>query len=205
MALTTVFLVRHAQSNPTEGIAHSDWPLSERGQAQADALAALLLPLGIDRIFSSPFTRCLQTIDPFATMAGFAIDIRDDLHERHLGIGLDGDFPTMWRRSWEDLDFALPGFETSRDAQRRFVNAMSRIAAESEGRTVGVCAHGNVIGLFLNHLDEDCGRETAEQLTNPDVLRFRVEDGSVSWNRTFRLPGLEDVVTDSADTPITRA
>jgi len=204
MATTTLYIVRHAQSHPTEGIAHSDWPLSKRGERQADALAELLLSLRIECIFSSPFARCLQTIRPFVERSNLEIEIRDDLRERHLGIDLDGDFPSIWRRSWKDLDFALPGFETSREAQRRFVDAIDRILREHEGRTVGVCAHGNVIGLFLHHLDEKNGRETAEQLTNPDVLRFTIDGDSVVWDRAYRLPGLEGVVTDPADTPITR-
>jgi len=205
MAATTLYIVRHAQSHPTEGIAHSDWPLSERGRRQADALAGLLLSLGIECIFSSPFTRCLQTIGPFVARTGLELEIRGDLRERYLGIDLDGDFASVWRRSWENLDFALPGCETSREAQRRFVAELDRIHRENEGRTIGVCAHGNVIGLFLHHLDEQNGREIAERLMNPDVLRFTIEGDSVVWDRGYRLPGLEDVVSDPAETPITRA
>jgi len=201
---TTVYLIRHAQSHPTAGIEHADWPLSERGRAQADELAGLLMSLGLERIVSSPFTRCLQTIGPFASRADLRIEVRDGLRERYLGIDLDGDFPAIWRRSWEDLDFALPGCETSRDAQRRFVDTIDRILAESEGKTVGICAHGNVIGLFLHFLDERNGRETAERLTNPDVLRFTVDDGDIAWDGEYALPGLKEVATDSADTPIRR-
>jgi 2,3-bisphosphoglycerate-dependent phosphoglycerate mutase len=204
MATTTVYLVRHAQSNPTEGMDHSDWPLSVRGRGQADALAELLLPLRLERIISSPFTRCRQTIQPLAERTGLAIDIRDDLRERHLGVGFDDDFQVAWRRSWEDFDFALPGLETSWEAQRRFVAAMRLIVNEHDGRTIAVCAHGNVIGLFLYHLDARNGRETAERLKNPDVLRFTAESGAIVWDQAFRLPGLADVVTDPAETPITR-
>ena len=199
---TTLFIIRHAQSHPTAGIENSDWPLSVRGRQQAEDLAPLLLLLGIEHLVSSPFARCLRTIAPFAEQASLNIQVCSDLRERYLGIDLKGDFLTIWRRSWEDFDFALPGRETSRDAQRRFVDAMHRVCQESKGRTLAVCAHGNVIGLFLNHLDARNGRETAEELTNPDVLRFRVEGGSIAWDRTYRLPGLAALVTDPSETPI---
>jgi len=202
MATTTVYLIRHAQSHPSERIVHSEWPLSERGKAQAERLAELLTPLGIERIVSSPFMRCRQTIAPFAERVGLEVVVHDDLRERHLGIGFDEDFWAIWRASWEDFDFARPGFETSREAQRRFAEAMTAILSEHEGRTIGVCSHGNVIGLFLNRLDARNGRETAERLTNPDVLKLRADGDAIEWDRTFRLPGIADLVTDPADTPL---
>jgi len=202
MPITTAYLIRHAQSRPSEQVRHSDWPLSDLGKAQANRLSELLLSLGIERLVSSPFTRCLQTIGPFAKRVGLQVVVCDDLRERNLGIGISDDFGAIWRKSWKDFDFALPGFESSRDAQRRFVDAMRRILRQHEGRTIGVCAHGNVIGLYLNHLDGRNGRETAERLTNPDVLRLHTEGDVVEWEHSFRLPGLAGLATDPADTPI---
>jgi 2,3-bisphosphoglycerate-dependent phosphoglycerate mutase len=202
MPITTAYLIRHAQSRPSEQVRYSDWPLSELGRQQADRLTGLLLSLGIERLVSSPFTRCLQTVQPFVRRVGLQVVVCDDLRERHFGIGPNDDFGAIWRKSWEDFSFALPGFESSRDAQRRFVDAMTRILRQHEGRTIGICAHGNVIGLYLNHLDGRNGRETAERLMNPDVLRIRTHDSTVEWDRTFQLPGLEALATDHADTPI---
>jgi hypothetical protein len=54
----------------------------------------------------------------------------------------------------------------------------------------------------LNHLNGREERETAERLTNPDVLRFHAEGDAVRWDRSFRLPGLAELATDHADTPI---
>ena len=79
---------------------------------------------------------------------------------------------------------------------------MDEILRRHRGQTIGVCAHGNVIGLFLNHLDARNGRETAERLTNPDVLRLHTDGNAIVWERTFRLPGLLELATDPADTPI---
>lgn len=79
MTTTIVFLIRHAQSHPMARTAHSEWPLSELGRKQAQRLGELLLPLGIERLVSSPFTRCLQTIRPFAERAGLKIVIQDGL------------------------------------------------------------------------------------------------------------------------------
>lgn len=201
MRPTIVYLIRHAQSRPSAAVAHSEWPLSRTGQRQAQRLGELLLPLGIERLISSPFARCLETIRPFAERSGLKVAVHEGLRERHLGASFD-DFPEVWRRSWDDFDFAVPGFESSRDAQRRFVEAMEEILTEGDGRTIGVCGHGNVIGLYLNHLDRRNGRETAERLANPDVLRIGRDGRTTTWDRSFRLAGLADLATDPSQTPI---
>jgi len=202
MATTTVYLIRHAQSHPSARIPHSDWPLSDRGRRQADRLAGLLLPLGIQRLVSSPFARCVQTVGPFAERAALDVALRDDLRERYMAIGFDDDFQAAWRRSWEDFDYARPEGESSRDAQKRFVDAMDEILCEHAGHTICVCAHGNVIGLYLNHVDDRNGREAAERLTNPDVLRIRADGRTVEWDRSFRLEGLAGLSSDPTETPM---
>ena len=57
------------------------------------------------------------------------------------------------------------------------------------------------MGLFLNHIDPAFGREQAEGLKNPDVVRVVASDRLV-WDREFRLPGLEDIATDHKETPV---
>lgn len=63
-----VFLVRHAKAG-----SRSDWPaddvlrpLSKSGRRQADALARRLAPLTHGPLISSPFVRCVQTLEPLA-------------------------------------------------------------------------------------------------------------------------------------------
>ncbi len=49
-------------------------PLSPLGQAQAQALARALADKGIERIISSPLSRCMQTALPLALETGMAIE-----------------------------------------------------------------------------------------------------------------------------------
>ena len=52
-------------------------PLDKRGVAQARALPALLAGFEIERILSSSFTRCVQTVEPLAEERGLGIEQRD--------------------------------------------------------------------------------------------------------------------------------
>ena len=201
MTVTTAYLIRHAQSRPSSGIEDPAWPLSRLGTEQAEKLSPLLEPLNITRVYSSPYVRCLSTIDPFVRRIRLDVVVDEDLRERKLVEEIRRDFGEVWRRSWEDFGFALPGCETSLDAQSRFVGAVRRIVRGESG-TIGICAHGNVMGLLLNHLESRYGREEADRIRNPDVVKLVAQDGELVWDPDFHLPGLDDIATDHRDTPI---
>lgn len=64
-----IYVVRHAKAGSRNAWAADDRPrpLTPAGVAQAMALAEVLAPLvGEGRLLSSPFTRCIQTIQPLA-------------------------------------------------------------------------------------------------------------------------------------------
>lgn len=81
----TVLLVRHARAGRRERWQGDDRlrPLTKRGQAQATALVALVQPwLGPDPdLRSSPWVRCVQTLEPLARAVGVAIGVEDILGE----------------------------------------------------------------------------------------------------------------------------
>jgi phosphohistidine phosphatase SixA len=56
-------------------------PLDARGRGQAEALAALLPELGVRRVVSSPYVRCVQTVEPLAAALGVEIELDDRLAE----------------------------------------------------------------------------------------------------------------------------
>ena len=200
----TIYLIRHAQSRPSDDTPEAQWPLSDRGARQAESLASLLEPLGIVEVWSSPYLRCQRTIEPFAQRAGSDVHVHDGLRERKIVHGISDDFAAICNRSWQDFDFALSGCETSAAAQARFVAAIDEIVKQTDADPLGVCSHGNVIGLFLHHVDRACGRPEAEALTNPDVLRIRFVDGRHAWDRSFGLPALSAIATHHSDTRVQR-
>ena len=196
----TLYLVRHAQSMPKRSLAFSEWPLSPVGVRQAEELAVLLAGLRITQLFSSPFTRSLQTAQPFARQQGMPTIVLDNLRERL--IMTDGGPPSdnLWRRSWLDFGYCPGGCESSLAAQSRITKAIQNLVARTEG-TIAIFTHGNVIGLFLNSLQATFGREQTEALTNPDVLKILVKDGAFIWDDSFKLAGLQAIATHHDETP----
>jgi 8-oxo-dGTP diphosphatase len=76
-----VYLVRHAHAGRKaewDGPDHAR-PLSKTGRRQAAGLAARLRRYPVQRILSSPADRCLQTVQPLASLLGLAVEETDAL------------------------------------------------------------------------------------------------------------------------------
>ncbi len=79
----TVLLVRHAEAGDRhrwEGPDESR-PLTDEGHRQAEALVATLDGFGVGRVLSSPYVRCVQTVEPLAGALGVSVEPSDDLAE----------------------------------------------------------------------------------------------------------------------------
>lgn len=79
----TLLLVRHAVA-----LRRSDWkrpddlrPLTPRGYEQAERLGDVLAAYGVERILSSPSTRCIETVQPLAARLGLPVEEMPQLAE----------------------------------------------------------------------------------------------------------------------------
>lgn len=176
-------LVRHAESAPDRDIPEPDWPLSDTGFAQADALVQQLessINQSSVALFASPFLRAQQTLVPLSEQLGLSISILDEVRERKLSGGLVEDWQEQLKRSWADHDYCLPGGESARECQQRVIAGLNRVATTADTEQVIVGSHGNAISLFLNHLDPLFGYDGWRTMGNPAVYRLRYDRG---WRR----------------------
>ena len=72
----TSVLLRHASAGDRD-----DWdgddrlrPLDGRGRRQAAALVELLSPIEVRRVVSSPYVRCVETVEPLAAALGLPVE-----------------------------------------------------------------------------------------------------------------------------------
>ncbi len=85
----TLYLVRHARAGDRSSWNGADRnrPLSKRGRRQAKRLIAVLGGHSVDRLLTSPYVRCRQTLEPIAKNRSLAIEERAELEEN---IPVDG-------------------------------------------------------------------------------------------------------------------
>ena len=77
----SVLLVRHASAGDPEEWDGDDRvrPVDKRGVKQSEALVDALAGFAVDRIVSSPYVRCIQTVEPLAEARGLEIELDDRL------------------------------------------------------------------------------------------------------------------------------
>lgn len=76
-------IVRHASAGDRTRWEGDDRlrPLDAKGRAQAAALVAQLRRFTTRRVVSSPYLRCVQTVEPLAEEAGLEVELDDRLAE----------------------------------------------------------------------------------------------------------------------------
>lgn len=151
--LTTVYLVRHCQSE----FSHRDdrtRSLTAQGMADAAEVARVLRDVPIDAFYCSPYRRSLDTITLAAQGHGLPIRTDERLRERQSGEGGNAGFKdagnTPLRQRWQDFSWCEPGGETLGQTQKRNVEALEALLADNPGKTLAVGTHGTALSTILN-------------------------------------------------------
>jgi 2,3-bisphosphoglycerate-dependent phosphoglycerate mutase len=162
MERTQVIIVRHGQTEwNIKGIrqGHLDSKLTDRGVAQAKALAARLAREKFTALYSSDLGRAVQTAMAIAELTGHEIFTDARLRERHLGIfqGLNAEEITAKypeeRRQFRTRgpDYVIPGGESMRQQVVRNVAYLNELAAKHRGEQIVIVTHGGVVSGFFRY------------------------------------------------------
>jgi 2,3-bisphosphoglycerate-dependent phosphoglycerate mutase len=156
-------------------------PLSVQGFVDAIRLADLMEGYPIDTIFTSPYTRARQTVEPLAERLGSPLSTELDLRERDLGDGPFEDFLQAVAAVWQNPTFAHPGGESNLAAQQRGVAVVERLKKAHPGDQIVLATHGNLMALILQHYEPSINFEFWKALTLPDIytLDFRESEGGI--------------------------
>jgi len=179
-----IVLVRHAEPIPsyTPGWAERDdeRPLTGDGLRNADELALELDPYHFDAVYSSPYPRAVQTVTPTARRRSLEVQQLDDLRERRLTATQRDDWAELMARGWADPDFAAPGGETGREAQRRAMGVLDLLRARHvTGGRLLVGSHGNLISLILQALEPAVDHDFHLAMPMPAV--FHLQHDGIGW------------------------
>jgi len=97
--LMSLFLVRHAKAGKRSKWEDDDSlrPLVEEGLRQAEVIAESIAPLKPSALFSSPFVRCVQTLEPLGKATGLSV-VKHEL----LAEGVDFTGTVDWMHTLAD-------------------------------------------------------------------------------------------------------
>ena len=95
-----VYVVRHAKAGSRERWDgdDTDRPLTKNGRAQAEALCRRLRPVATATLLSSPYLRCVQTLEPLAEALDAKVASDDRLTEGAANATHDPTFAERYAR-----------------------------------------------------------------------------------------------------------
>jgi probable phosphoglycerate mutase len=166
-----------------------EFPLSERGRAQASLAGHGLSRQPFEGLYSSPLSRAFETAEIIRDRTGFAGEVVpvEGLSERNGGI-LEGHTwdeqerrnPELARKFLaipEEERWALVGAETDEEVIARFEEALSSIRAlHPGGARIVVVSHGGVMRAFLRGLFGPEVLPGAQRAANASITRLQWGD-----------------------------
>ena len=152
-----IITIQHTQSqHHTNGMVGSwtDWHLTDLGRAQAERIAARLLPQLQGKtwtVYSSDLLRAQETAAPLAERLGVEPILRMELRERNLGPAVGKNVQwlrenlEMQERTVDDRLFATA--ESRRDAWNRLLPLFNEIM-QSDDENIILVSHGDLLSIF---------------------------------------------------------
>lgn len=170
-----VVLVRHAKSVPPPEAGPDDFrrPLTPEGLRQAQDLARALAELYPVAVWSSPYPRAVQTVEPTARVLGLVVRTWWNLREWNDGMPAGSDWTAQEVRSWADPSFARPGGESLDQLTRRASGAVRSLAKRYAGQRVLIGSHGTFVARALHGLGVAVGHSFVRDMPMPAVYRVR--------------------------------
>jgi probable phosphoglycerate mutase len=151
---TRLYLIRHGEHTLPPGTLAGRLPgvyLSERGKAQARALARRLERVKLAVVYASPIDRTRQTAEFIAAPHGLPVSVLEAAIEIDFGgwegktfDELEGDPHWRWWNERRSLA-RCPGGESMMEAQARIVDELGAVARRCDGLDVAVVSHGDII------------------------------------------------------------
>jgi probable phosphoglycerate mutase len=141
-----------------------DSPLDSIGQAQAEAAAIAVAPMGADALITSDLVRALDTAKAVAAESGLDVNVDERLREIHLG-------------EWQGL--------TRAEARARFPEEYTRWQAGEDARRGGGETYAEVGARAAESIEEWLGR------LGPGALVVAVTHGGTARATIGTMLGME--------------
>ena len=165
----TYYFIRHAHSNYTPD--EINRPLSDKGLESLEKLD-FLADKPITAIYSSPYQRAIQTVEPLAQSLKLAIQTDKRLIERKLSSQAiaDQDFEEAFMQLWSRPTLSLAGGESNQQAQQRALTFLHELESKHQNEEIIISSHGNLICILLSAFDSSIDYNFWHNLSMPDLL-----------------------------------
>lgn len=191
-----IYLVRHGKINIGDEkryIGITDISLDETGKRQAMALRKYFSDIVIDKAYTSPLKRCMETISIVLKGRNIEIKEMDELKEINMGDWeyrtfdyIKEHFPEEFEKRGMAMDsYTTPKGESFRNLQNRVMPLFNKII-ERKDENVLIVAHAGVNRVILSKL-MDLPLKKLMDIKQPygciNILSFNKDSGEWIWEK----------------------
>lgn len=140
-------------------------PLTETGNEEVERICKYLKARGVknDKIFTSPATRCIQTVKPIAKIFRQDFEVLDNLHIRKCGTLNGKSFKTVAKQYSQDFptiaNIDVEGCELLVDFNKRVLEEVTKLVEENKNSRLIVVTYPmivqSIVAQVLNVPPED--------------------------------------------------
>lgn len=149
-----IYLIRHAEKEKLK----FDPPITKLGEEQAQKTAEYFKDIQIDKIYSSPLKRTIQTSEIISKYLKRDFEINDLLRERFnwgdIKDQTHSEFLEMWKKSSLVRNWQPPEGFSSNGAGERLEKFFESIGKNNISKVI-VVSHGGIIADFLRSTFEN--------------------------------------------------
>ncbi|CEQ22702.1 phosphoglycerate mutase [[Clostridium] sordellii] len=151
--MNKIYFVRHAKPDFS---VHDDLtrPLTDKGIIDSKKLCEFLKEKSINKIYSSPYKRAIDTIKELAQNINIKIEVVDDFRERKISNIWIEDFNKFSKSQWENFEYKLNDGESLNEVQSRNIKALHKILNENSNQNIVIGTHGTALSTIINYYDK---------------------------------------------------
>ena len=140
------------------------------------------------KIFSSPFKRALQTIEPFANNSNLTCNVIEDLREIKIGKSSKLTKHEIIKKMWEDKNFSSDTGESQNDYIKSIKSGINNVLNDfySNDYNLIFMTHGNTIGILFNDFfSVKFSFESWKDISMPDlyIVNFNAKNKVENYKR----------------------
>jgi 2,3-bisphosphoglycerate-dependent phosphoglycerate mutase len=195
--MTVIYMVRHAHSvfnleeEETRG-------LSVQGMKDAERVKEIMLKEEIDAVYSSSYTRAIQTVQGLADEHLLPVQLDERLRERDLAAKdfYIEDPEKAMKKVFNHPEFSFPGGESNNEVKARGTAALKELLQKHEGESVAVGIHGHVLTIIMGAFDSAYGTlDFWRSTTKPDIYKLVFQGEKLrKVSRLWETPAMEGTV-----------
>ncbi|CEQ30818.1 phosphoglycerate mutase [[Clostridium] sordellii] len=151
--MNKIYFVRHAKPDFS---VHDDLtrPLTDKGIIDSKNICEFLKEKSINKIYSSPYKRVIDTLKELAQNLNIKIEVVDDFRERKISNIWIEDFNKFSKSQWENFEYKLNDGESLNEVQSRNINALHKILNENSNQNIVIGTHGTALSTIINYYDK---------------------------------------------------